>query len=378
MKFLRICIETLFIFSIVNVVFAWINPPIKSLEPFNRILPGFQRFPILQTAVIKKDGTVNYSTEVISDLDILLPSHYISGQQKSKDEYRIILLGDSSARGAGLSIEQTLAGQINQSNLRSCDNRSMVVYNLGLPGPALKDLMILSEAMKNYDPDLVIWTFTMDTFQAVDALQQRQDRIIISSNIDRIRALEKITGHQFLTNYNLPKTTSFIDRTIYGRAGELNLLLRLSLLDINYMSIGTDEPRMLVDTSRIQKKAVDKNDNYADLKSGDNVMDILDVRLLLSASKIAKEIPIIYVNEPIYSRKQNPVRYNESYPRWAYDQYRSAFHNLIETQSWIYLDLWDQLPPSEFSNSAFHRTAKGETLMAQVLIPVILDVSCEK
>jgi len=73
------------------------------------------------------------------------------------------------------------------------------------------------------------------------------------------------------------------------------------------------------------------------------------------------------VNEPILiSRGENSdIRYNFFYPRWAYDDYRQALQAKAIANGWNYLDLWDLVPESEFTNSAIHLTPAGEQLLAE-------------
>jgi hypothetical protein len=373
-KPLRVLAETLILFLIANLVFALINPPPGSLLLFNRALPGFQRFPVLRVARENPNGTLTFSAEVITNMDMLFPSHIISAREKPKDEYRVILIGDSSAWGARLPLEQTLTEQINRARLKSCDDRQIVVYNLGLPGTsALKDLMIFSESVKSYHPDLFIWSFTEYNFIRAKRLINYEE----PSNSQRIHAIEQSTGYKFSSDKNAPVVSSFIDRTIYGRRGELNLIVRLHWFDLKFMSTGLDDPRTLDDRD-FGKKKVGEGENFWGLKSGDNLRKILDTNFFFAANKISGSIPIIYVNEPIYIEKNNPVRYNQPYPRWAYDQYREILNTISNKQSQTFVDLWDLLPSNEFSDTNFHRTFEGESKIVQVLIPVIQMEACKK
>jgi hypothetical protein len=80
-------------------------------------------------------------------------------------------------------------------------------------------------------------------------------------------------------------------------------------------------------------------------------------------------VRLTLVNEPILvsTAKNSAIRYNFFYPRWAYDQYRTLLDEQAKAANWRYLDLWNLVPESEFTNSAIHLTPAGETLLAQVI-----------
>ena len=366
-KPLRVLAATLILFLLSNLCFALANPSTGHLALFNDMLPGFDRFPELRA---QADAS---GVSIMTDFDILFPLHIISSREKPKDEFRIVMVGDSSVWGTLLRLEQTMTGQINSAQLQSCDNRRVVAYNLGLGGKsALRDLLMISELVNNDQPDLIIWSFTMNTFSEAD----KSNEVFANANYGRTRALEEITGYHFLDDTTPPRESSWVDRTIYGRREELNLLYQLSWLRLKSLSIGTDDFKVLDEDDRVQDRKVGKKDDYEGLRAGDNALALLDARFLLSAVKIAKGVPIIYLNEPMYTITDNPVRYNASYPHWAYDQYRSRLGDLSREYSWTYLDLWDLVPPSEFSNSLEHRTVEGETLVTRELIPAIISEAC--
>ncbi len=60
------------------------------------------------------------------------------------------------------------------------------------------------------------------------------------------------------------------------------------------------------------------------------------------------------------SGKNSDLRYNFFYPRWAYDQYRALLGEQAQAAGWHYLDLWNLVPETEFTNSAIHLTPAGE------------------
>jgi hypothetical protein len=99
---------------------------------------------------------------------------------------------------------------------------------------------------------------------------------------------------------------------------------------------------------------------------------------ILSAGKIMSgNIPILYVNEPIYlSHGENSdIRYNFFYPRWVYDQYRQLFAETCQEESWQCLDKWNLVLPNDFTNSAIHLTPNGIRNLGSELEKAILSLA---
>ena len=77
--------------------------------------------------------------------------------------------------------------------------------------------------------------------------------------------------------------------------------------------------------------------------------------------------PTLLVNEPILVSNgvNSDIRYNFFYPRWAFDEYRAALAEHASAQGYPYLDLWNLVPMTEFTNSGVHLTPFGESLLAE-------------
>jgi hypothetical protein len=99
---------------------------------------------------------------------------------------------------------------------------------------------------------------------------------------------------------------------------------------------------------------------------------------LEAGKRIAGNVPLILVNEPmlISTGKNSNLRYNFLYPRWAYDQWREMMVSQALMDGWKYLDLWNIIPATEFTNSAIHLTPFGESLMAERVEQFIMEQSC--
>jgi hypothetical protein len=100
----------------------------------------------------------------------------------------------------------------------------------------------------------------------------------------------------------------------------------------------------------------------------------LALDVLRAGIEMAGETPVLLVNEPMFvSQGENSdIRYNFFYPRWAYDDYRAIMAKHSKREGWRYVDLWDSVPSTEFTNSAVHMTPQGQALFAERVGEAIL------
>jgi hypothetical protein len=80
-----------------------------------------------------------------------------------------------------------------------------------------------------------------------------------------------------------------------------------------------------------------------------------------------KGIPLLIVNEPLYvgSGPNSDVNYNSYYERAVYDRFRVALTGFTQQHQLPFLDLWNFLPPENFSNTALHYNLDGNRKIAQ-------------
>lgn len=102
------------------------------------------------------------------------------------------------------------------------------------------------------------------------------------------------------------------------------------------------------------------------------------VDALAAGHEIADDIPILVVNEPIFAASglNSDVRYNNFYPRWAYDQYREVISAEAQDHSWNYLDAWNIIPNQYFTDTALHLNAEGEHMLAVQLHEAVRSLIC--
>jgi hypothetical protein len=354
-----VLLKAALLFVLFNFVFIFVNGvPLGKLSLYNIVFAGRERFPFGETR-----ESYNLS---LFDLDAMFASHILNGTQKNPSEYRVLLIGDSSVWGILLTPEQTLAGQLNANRITAC-GKNVRAYDLGYPTIALmKDLMILDQA-KKYQPDLVIWLTTLEAFPNDKQLTSP----IVVNNAERVQSL--ITNYHLSRNPNDPALVhpSKWEQMFVGQRRAIADLVRLQIYGALWASTGIDQVYP-TDYERAQID-LEPNKDFHKLTSLDNALalDVLDAGMSVAPN-------MILVNEPILisNGRNSDIRYNFYYPRWAYDEYRAMLSEHAAANHWSYLDLWDLVPMSEFTNSAIHFTPSGETLLTNK-IAVAIQTSCK-
>jgi hypothetical protein len=360
----RVLIITFMLFVACNVIFALINPmeTLGRASLYNTVLPGRERLPY------GEDSAKSYNLST-SNIPAMFASHVIA-RPKASDEFRVIVIGDSGTWGWLLENEGTLAGRINAQNLSTVDGKRIVAYNLGYPIMALtKDVMILEEALK-YQPDLIVWPVTLESFPRTKQLFPA----IVQNNAARVRSL--IERYQLNLDPDDPRFVEpdFLGRTIVGQRRNLADWLRLQVLGFSWAATRIDQA--IPAEIKLRQSNFEQDVSWQDftgpttLTGNDLAFDVLDAGL-----KMAGSVPVLIVNEPMFiSDGQNSdLRYNSFYPRWAYDQYHTLLNDKAKADHWSYLDLWDSIAPDEFTDTPVHLTPKGMTQFALAVGDAILQ-----
>ncbi|MCC6300078.1 MAG: hypothetical protein IT314_12325 [Anaerolineales bacterium] len=324
--------------------------PLGKLTLYNKVFLGRERFPF-------GENQRGYNLSLF-DLDAMFAAHTLVGAPKADDEYRVLLIGDSSVWGTLLTPEQTLAGQLNENAINAC-GKNVHAYNLGYPYISLlQELMILDEALQ-YQPDMIVWLTTLESFPHDKQLTAP----LVANSPERIK--------QLITNYQLPLNpddpalnhpTTF-DQAFANRRKDLANLIRLQLYGVPWSATGIDQ--FYPETYERAQTDFEPDDTFHEIKPTDSLSDHLAFEIL-DAGLHATTLPMILVNEPILISDgvNSDIRYNFFYPRWAYDQYRVILSEYTAQQNIPYLDLWDLVPNDEFTNSGVHLTPFGESLLA--------------
>jgi hypothetical protein len=362
---LRMTIKGVLLFIAINLLFAIIKPlpSIAKVSGYNSIFPGRVRLPYGE----KPEQAYNFS---LYSLEAMFASHEVAGDDKSDGEYRIILVGDSSVWGYLLKPEETLAAYINDAGIQLDGGRSVRAYNLGYPTISLaKDLLILNSALE-YNPDLIIWNMTLDSFP--------QDKQIDSPIVQNNPGIMKSLFDQLSLDLNDEdprfRIPSFWQSTLTGQRRSLADIFRLQLYGVSWAATVVDQ--YYPDSFDPPQEDLEAEPSFYGLQPPRLNPDDLSFDILEAGVRLAKDVPIIFINEPIFiSHGQNSdVRYNFFYPRWAYDQYRQLLTEKCNINQWQCLDVWDLVPPQEFTNSAIHMTPAGTRQLATEMIKAIQSI----
>ena len=367
----NVLLKALLLFMIFNLLFAAFNPLqfLGKLSIYNWLVPGRARLPFGENP----EAAYNLS---LFNLNAMFAAHEIAGAPKANDEYRVILIGDSSVWGYWLTNQQTLSANLNATGLE-VNAKHIVVYNLGYPTISLTKDLLLFDRVLNYDPDLIVWLVTLESFP----YEKQTFTPLVQHNPQLVRGM--------IATYNLnidPLSSDFVDptfweRTIVGQRRELADVLRLQLYGVPWAATGIDQdiPQYRdPDEYKTRQEDLDAEEDYYGLEAPLTQRDVAFDVLAAGVTR-AGDIPVLIINEPMFisAGENSDIRYNFFYPRWVYDDYRQLMVMLSAQHDWHYLDLWDAIPANEFTNSAIHLTPHGSAQLADLVAPAILEIAGE-
>lgn len=369
----RVLVKATFLFVVLNLLFAWWNPAVGKISAYNGVFPGRLRFPYAESP---NSYSSWYNVPIIEDFDAMFAAHIISAGPKPADEFRVILLGDSATWGGHVSPENMLAEQFNRLGMTACDGRQIKVYDFGYPWPSLlRDLLVLDRAME-YEPDMVIWLVTLHSFE-----KKAADRDFLVPHAERMAEVIDEYDLKLPKAYSREPGFTFWDKTIVGQRERLKKLLLLQVYGSLWTATGVDNYNGLSETHAVFSQDVAGRVAYFDYSSSVEspaLVNSLMFDTLRVGREIAGDMPLIVVNEPIFivSGRNSDLRYNDLYPRWAYDAYRQALTQRMNAQDFSFYDYWNVLPAAEFANNVFHRDPQGEKHFANILSPILQEFSC--
>lgn len=359
-----VLVKTALLFLIANLLFAAFYPVdlLGKVSLYNHIFPGRTRLPY-------GDNPARAYNLSLYNLEAMFASHEIAAGGKPDDEFRVVLIGDSSTWGFLLHSNDTLSARLNGLQARHPDGRKMRFFNLGYPVMSLaKDLLILSRALE-YEPDLIIWLVTLESFphdkQLFPPLLQNNPRSMT----------ELVKTYQLNLNLEDYKENqpAFWNRTFFGSRRQLADLLRLQYYGVLWAATGIDQDIPVTFTPRQEDLETDYS--FHDLKPFDLKETDLSLGLISAGIKMAAPTPVLIINEPIFISQgaNSDIRYNFYYPRWAYDGYRKIMASQAELGSWRYRDFWDRIPGTEFTNTAVHLSPGGSQALAELVLKAVLE-----
>ncbi|MDJ0751980.1 MAG: SGNH/GDSL hydrolase family protein [Ardenticatenaceae bacterium] len=358
LSFLRIIGYTAILFALCNLFF-WLGQPgltdqLGELSLYNSLFPGRSRLPYGENITESYNLTLN-------NIPAMFASHKIS-REKSADEFRVLVLGDSATWGWLQTAEETVVAQLNEHKLQTADGRQVVFYNLGYPVLSLtKDLLLLDEGL-NHDPDMILWLVTLESM----ALEQQGVHPLVQENGRRSAALglepDSPAGEE-----------PWWAETIVGQRRDLADLLRLQLIGPMWAATGIDQE--FPDQYDLRQNDFENDAAWHGLLHSDLISRETVAFEVLTGGLERAKVPVIVVNEPIFiaDGQNSDVRYNSLYPRWAYDQYRKMMANHLQELEIPYFDFWDAIPAAEFTDSPVHLTPAGARQFARLLAEALGD-----
>ena len=363
---LRVLGKAGLLFLLFNLLFAVFVPldGLGRLSLYGWLLPGRERLPYGENSALSYNLSLYNVPAMRASLALT--------DEKPEDVYRVLLIGDSASWGWFLENDDTLAGQLNRMELQTHDGRRVVVYNLGYPVMSLtKDLMFL-DAVADVEADMVLWPVTLESFPRDKQLFAP----VVQNNPARVRSLIETTGLNLDPADPRFVETDLRERTIVGQRRNLADLIRLQLTGFSWAATGIDQA--------IPEEIPQRSSDFeADLSWGEFAeprplgREELALEALDAGKQLAGDMPLLLVNEPMFisSGTNSDLRYNSFYPRWAYDQYRELLGAKMATGDWHYLDLWDAVPPQEFTDTPVHMTPAGVRLMAEQVATAVLGIA---
>lgn len=353
--YIRVSLKALLLFIAFNVVLLFVDPMpvVTRLSVYNWLVPGRERLPFAEHPDREFSVTVN-------DLDAMFASHQVHGQPKAVDEYRVFIFGDSAAWGWKLRPEETVAGAMNARNLILPDGRRVRVYNLAYPkGSVTRDLLLLDYAVR-YRPDMIVWLISFAPLNS----EARGNHPLEQGNGALMRSL--ITRYSLKISPDSMWELGLRDRTLFGRRRKgIADVLRLQLYGLPWAATGIDHD-YFSPYDRVRRD-LQEGELYYGIPPKMLTEDDIAFDVIAAAHELAGEHPLLIVNEPILiaDGKNSDVRYNNVYPRWIFDQYRALMLNKSAQEGWNYLDLWDLIPPDQFTDSEFHMTPDANRVLAR-------------
>lgn len=354
-SFPRFLLKVVVLYLLLNLLFGLASEwKIGAFSLYNHIYSGRQRFPFGENP----QEAYNFS---LFNLDAMFASHEVSAT-KSADEYRVLIIGDSSVWGTLLKPEETIAGQLNGKNFILGDSRQVRFYNLGYPTLSItKDLLILDQA-QTYQPDMVIWLTTLEAFPF-----DKQLSVPLVENNPR-KVLKLIDRYNLSFNRTPLTPPTFWQSTIIGRRKELADIFRLQVYGIMWDATGIDQ----VYSTEYPRAAVNldgKLEFHGDKKWDGPINRYLAFDPIEAALQRAGKTQFLLVNEPIMvsTGKNSDIQYNFYYPRWAYDRYLTEMEVFAENHQIEYLNAWNLVPADQFTNSAIHINREGVTILVEAI-----------
>lgn len=357
-KLIRILLKGLLFLVILGGLFLFFfwKGTFSSLSLYNVIWKGRERFPFGETP----RQSYNLS---LSNLDAMFAAHEISAAgSKGVGKIRVVVIGDSSVWGTLLRADETLPAQLDgRTIVVNGEEKRLEVYNLGYPTLSLsKDFLILNRALA-YEPDLVIWSMTFESFPE----DKQLTTALVADNADEFNALAEASGIKRRAERK-PVSFSRIRRDVYD-------FLRLQFVGYFWNATGVDQDLSLGFNAPLNDYEADASFHQV---NGVYPMHLQSWDVIRAAVELAKGTKILIFNEPMFigTGENHDIRYNYYYPRAAYDDWRKTWLESCAEQNYSCIDAWNALENGNFTNSAIHYDPIGANRLSEIIIDVLPQI----
>ncbi|MFH1184300.1 MAG: SGNH/GDSL hydrolase family protein [Chloroflexota bacterium] len=350
----RVFLKGVLLFLVLEFLIVAAPVPLNAENAYGLFGIKRERFPL--STVPPVDEALD-----VGNLDAMFETHVVS-VAKAPNEFRVLVLGDSTIWGLQLTPEAVLPGQLNRLEL-NCHGKQPRFYNLSFPrSSATKDIMILDRAM-SMQPDAIVWLVTWYTLMP----KTRVDHWIVTQNPEVFRRLA--VRFDFLPRDDKPP--SLLDEVV-SRNRSMFRVTRYQLYSLIHIATNQDQ---IAGPPQLPAVELSADETFEGLKPPTLRRNQVSIDQVRAFYEIADGIPVLLVNQPILIMKDianSDVRYNSYYPRWVYDQYRSYLAEVAADSGWQYLDLWDVFPAEYFADTPLHLKPEAHHILADTLAPEIL------
>ncbi len=306
-------------------------------------------------------------------IDVLLNAHEIA-QPKAPDEYRVIFLGDSATFCLYCRSTEAISQLLTDLDA-TIDGKRVRGYNLAYPGSDwLKDILILKHALK-YQPDAIVWLVTAKGSGDQPLPQEPEAHLFTRLNADEIPALAREYHLDTWDTRRYADADAWYQPSIWTHGGRLRDWLVLVTRTIRNALIyrGKDLTREYLPPGEpVTRQPIRAQAEINSSLPGYNTMPNRQWELLRAGQQMAREanVPLLMVNEPTYigSGPNSDINYNSFYERALYDRFRAALTDFTQQHDLAYLDLWNLLPPENFSNTSLHYNLEGNRRVAEEVL----------
>lgn len=354
---LRFAIKLVLLFLVLNFLFGLLPIEVGKISVYGSLVEARERFPFGEAP----QQAYNFS---LFNIEAMFRSHELE-EISGRDEYSVVILGDSSVWGTLLKNDETLSGQLNQQGLVSMENGLPVhFYNAGYPTISVtKDLLLLNEINKRYQPDAVIWLVTLESLPHEKQLVSP----LVKNNLESLLELSQ----DYDLGYSIPENQSLQSiwqGSAVGQRRDIADVMRLQFFGFLWDATGIDQ--YYPETYHPAQRDLEASREYYKFNEASFSKENLALDIFSTGKSIlGEDTPLLIVNEPILiSQGENSdIRYNFYYPRWVYDGYREIMNEFAVGSDLNYADFWNIIPENEFTNSAIHLSPVGESILAEAI-----------